>query len=99
MPLNRRRIQEIISLLKNVKEFEVFPNFNISEDNKIKEKKFEEINIYDIISKNKKIHLFYIQPILNDFIYSKEDSIKSLIREIFDEIIKIINMPKLINFD
>ena len=99
MPLNRRRIQEIISLLKNVKEFEVFPNFNISEDNKIKEKKFEEINIYDIISKNKKIHLFYIQPILNDFIYSKEDSIKSLIREIFDEIINIINMPKLINFD
>ena len=52
-----------------------------------------------MITKSKKIHLFYIEPVLNDFIYCKENSIKSLVKDIFNEITNIINLPKLIDFD
>ena len=96
MPLNRGRIIEIISLLNNVKELEVYPDFNMLEKD---DNKNEFMIGNDMIAKSKKIHLFYIQPILNDFIYSKENSIKGLVKDIFNEIANIIRLPKLIDFD
>ena len=98
MPLNRIRINEIISVLNNVKNFETYPNFN--DLNKIgSQKENEDGKIFDSISKSRKIHLFYIQPILNDFIFSKENSIKNIVKQIFNEITNIIDLPKLINID
>ena len=99
MPLNRGRIYEIISILNNIKDLEIYPDFACLEKNEIKNGKSEEITKFNTISKSKKIHLFYIQPVLNDFIFSKENSIKSLVKEIFNEITKIINLPKLISFE
>ena len=99
MPLNRIRINEIISVLNNVKNFETYPNFN--DLNKIGDQKDnnEDGKIFDSISKSRKIHLFYIHPILNDFIFSKENSIKNIVKQIFNEITNIIDLPKLINID
>ena len=99
MPLNRGRIFEITSLLNNVKELEIYPNFNGIEKNGFQNKIEEEHIINEKITKSKKIHLFYIQPILNDFIYCKENLIKSFVKDIFNEIANIINLPKLIDFD
>ena len=99
MPLNRGRIFEITSLLKNVKELEIYPNFNDIKKNGCQNDNKKELLINEMITKSKKIHLFYIQPVLNDFIYCKENSIKSLVKDIFNEITNIINLPKLIDFD
>ena len=99
MPLNRGRIFEITSLLNNVKELEIYPNFNNIEKNGFQNKIEEEHIINEKITKSKKIHLFYIQPKLNDFIYCKENLIKSFVKDIFNEIANIINLPKLIDFD
>ena len=99
LPMSRTRTKEIIILLQNIKNLEVFPNINLIEGNEEekesnKENK-EEITVFDIVSKTKKIHLFYLQPILNDFINTKEKDIRNLIRELFQEITNIIGMPKL----
>ena len=99
MPLNRGRILEIISLLKNVKDLEIYPNFNDEKINEIQSEKRHEITIFDVFSKSKKVHLFYIQPILNDLIFSKDNSVKCLVKDIFNDITNIIELPKLINFD
>ena len=99
MPLNRKRIKEIVDLLKNIKNFEMFPNINKIEHDDNQQEKNEEKTVFDIISKTKKIHLFYIQPILNDFIDTKEKEIKNLVKEIFQEITNIIGMPKLNDFN
>ena len=95
MPLTRSRIQEIVILLQNTKTLEVFPNINLIEKNEIKKDNFDEITVYDVISKSKKIHLFYLQSILIEFIDTKELEIKSLIKEIFLEINNLIALPKL----
>ena len=95
MPLTRVRIQEIIDLLKNAKELEMFPNFNIIDSNEKNEIKKEEMTVFDVVSKTKKIHLFYLQPILTDFIDTKEKDIKNLVKDIFIEINNIMGMPKL----
>ena len=100
LPMSRARTKEIIILLQNIKKLEVFPNINLIENNeeeeneKNKENK-DEITVFDIVSKTKKIHLFYLQPILNYFINTKEKDIRNLIRELFQEITNIIGIPKL----
>ena len=98
MPLSRTRIQEISTLLQNAKTLDVFPNINSIEKDEKEEIKNEEITVYDVVSKGKKIHLFYLQPILIDFIDTKEKDIKNLVKEIFEEITNIIGMPKLNDF-
>jgi hypothetical protein len=99
LPMSRARTKEIIILLQNIKKLEVFPNINlIDSDGEEKENNIEnkeEITVFDIVSKTKKIHLFYLQPILNDFINTKEKDIRNLIREVFQQITNIIGMPKL----
>ena len=99
MPLNRVRIQEVVVLLQNVKSLEVFPNINVfDEDKDDKNDKNKDITFFDVASKSKKIHLFYLQPILNDLIDTKEKEVKSLVKEIFKEITNVIAMPKLKSF-
>ena len=96
LPMSRVRTKEIIILLQNIKNLEVFPNINLIESNEEeKENNKEDITVFDIVSKTKKIHLFYLQPILNDFINTKEKDIRNLIRELFQEITNIIGIPKL----
>ena len=95
MPLNRIRIKEIVDLLNNLKDLEIFPNIHLVEDKNIKYKKDEEKTVFDVLSKTKKIHLFYLQPILNDFIDTKEKDIKKAVKEIFQNIIDILGIPKL----
>ena len=99
MPLSRGRIKEIVNLLENVKNLEIFPNINMLEKDEKEEEKKEDITVFDVIRKTKKIHLFYIQPVLNDFIDTKEKDIKNLVKDIFIEITNIIGMPKLTNFN
>ena len=99
MPLSRGRIKEIVNLLENIKNLEIFPNINMLEKDEKEEEKKEDITVFDVIRKTKKIHLFYIQPILNDFIDTKEKDIKNLVKDIFIEITNIIGMPKLTNFN
>ena len=55
----------------------------INNNNSIENKNINNITILDVISKSKKIHLFFLQPILSDFILTKEKEIKILIRDIF----------------
>jgi len=99
MPLNRVRIQEVVMLLQKVKTLEVFPNIDVfDEDKDIKKDNNENITFFDVASKSKKIHLFYLQPILNDFIDTKEKEVKNLVKEIFNEITNVIAMPKLKSF-
>ena len=99
MPLNRVRIQEVVILLQNVKTLEVFPNINVFDEDKDDIKDInKDITFFDVASKSKKIHLFYLQPILNDFIDTKEKEVKNLVKEIFKEITNVIAMPELKSF-
>ena len=82
-------------MLNNLKDLEIFPNIHLVEDKNIKYKKDEEKTVFDVLSKTKKIHLFYLQPILNDFIDTKEKDIKKAVKEIFQNIIDILGIPKL----
>ena len=95
MPLSRVRIKEIVDLLENIKNLEIFPDINIIEKNENKNNEKNEITVFDVLSKTKKIHLFYLQPILNDFFDTKEKEIKNSVKEIFLKITEIIGMPKL----
>jgi hypothetical protein len=98
-PLSRERYVEIINLLQNVKNLEIYPDFNIIEKNEKEEKNKKEVTVFDIVSKTKKLHLFYIQPILNDFIDTKDKDIKNLVKEIFTDITDILGIPKLENLN
>ena len=70
-------------------------NNNINNDNNIENKNINNVTILDVISKSKKIHLFFLQPILSDFILTKEKEIKILIRDIFQEISKCIGLSEI----
>ena len=91
MPLSRGRYQEIKILLENVKNLEVYPDINKIEKNEEK----KELTMFDLASETKKVHLFYIQPILNDFINTKDQNIKNLVKDIFQDITTIIGIPNL----
>ena len=98
MPLSRGRYQEIIILLENVKNLEVYPDINKIEKNEKEEEK-KEVTMFDLASKTKKVHLFYIQPILNDFINTKDQDIKNLVKDIFQDITTIIGIPNLTSYN
>jgi hypothetical protein len=98
MPLSRGRYQEIKILLENVKNLEVYPDINKIEKNEKNEEK-KELTMFDLASKTKKVHLFYIQPILNDFINTKDQDIKNLVKDIFQDITTIIGIPNLTNYN
>ena len=99
VPLNQDRVQEIVDLLKNIKDLELFPNINQLEIEEEIEFKKKEITVFDLLAKTKKIHFFYLQSILNDFIYTKEQIIKNSVKEIFEEILKILEIPDINDFN
>ena len=95
IPMNPDRVKEIVEMLDNIKNLELFPNINQIEPEEEVEVIKKEISIFDLLSKTKKIHLFYLQPILNEFVYTNEKKIKNKIKVIFDELNKILNVPNI----
>jgi len=68
-------------ILEKVKSLELGYNiepgtFSESHDNK-------KVVILDLIMQNKKAHLFHLIPLLSEFITSKDNDIKQVIKEIF----------------
>lgn len=84
MPLSRTRLEEIKFVLDKIKTLDVYPDFLDLEkkknDNPGEER---EICVMDVVSKSKKAHLFFLHPILAEFITTKENDIKMIIRDIF----------------
>ena len=81
MPLSRNRIEEIKYILEELKNLEIFPDSEINESKEIN-------NFTEAIAKSKKGHLFVLHNILSEFITTKENDIKMLIKQIF----KIISL-------
>ena len=99
VPLNQDRVKEMVELLKNIKDLELFPNINQLEIEEEIEIKKNEITVFDLLAKTKKIHLFYLRPILNDFFFTKEEIIKNIVKEIFEETTKIMEIPNINDFN
>ena len=101
MPLSRNRINEMKDILEKIKNLDLYPDFitynknNFTNNNNTEQKSLDNITFIDVISKSKKIHLFFLQPILSDFILTKEKEIKVLIRDIFQEISKCIGLSEI----
>lgn len=98
MPLNKERIKDLFDLLNSLKNLELFPNINWLDIEEDEEKEKENLNIFDLLSKTKKMHLIYLQPILYDFIYTKEEEIKDIVKTIFEEIEKLMEIPNFNDF-
>ena len=98
MPLNKERIKDLLDLLNSLKNLELFPNINWLDIEEDEEKEKENLNIFDLLSKTKKMHLIYLQPILYDFIYTKEEEIKDIVKTIFEEIEKLMEIPNFNDF-
>ena len=82
MPLSRNRLEEVKFILEGLKNLEIFPNFQDIEENHNNNKENEN-EIIKVISNNKKAHLFLLHDIFGDFITTKENDIKILIKQIF----------------
>jgi serine/threonine protein kinase len=76
MPLSRNRIEEIKYILEELKNLEIFPDSEINESKEIN-------NFTEAIAKSKKGHLFVLHNILSEFITTKENDIKILVKDIF----------------
>ena len=89
MPLSRSRLEDIKYVLEKLKKLEIYPDYNKIEDMK-KEKKEEnkiedneQQEIIGFILKKKKSHLISLLPLLSEFITTKENEIKILVKDIF----------------
>ena len=86
MPLTRSRLEDIKYVLDKLKKLEIYPEYNKIEEisgNK-KEVQFEnEQDIMNFILKKKKSHLISLLPLLSEFITTKENEIKILVKDIF----------------
>ena len=89
MPLSRSRLEDIKYVLEKLKKLEIYPDYNKIEDMK-KEKKEEnkiedneQQEILGFILKKKKSHLISLLPLLSEFITTKENEIKILVKDIF----------------
>ena len=79
MPLSRTRLEEIKFVLDNIRTLDVYPDFlELS-----KKKENNELCVMDVVAQSKKAHLFFLHPILAEFITTKETDIKMIIRDIF----------------
>ena len=86
MPLSKSRLEVIKYVLDKLKKLEIFPEYNkINEiDGEKKEAKNEnEQTIMNFILKKKISHLFSLLPLLSEFITTKENTIKILVKDIF----------------
>jgi hypothetical protein len=77
-------LEDIKYVLEKLKNLEIYPNYlNFEEDPNFSKVTLDNIGMMDIIIKNKKSHLFILLPLLSDFITTKENDIKQIIKEIF----------------
>ena len=93
----------IISLLNQIKNLEVFPDLTITENgnNKVNDRIKEDNNEEIIKSKNKKIHILYLYSTIVDFVIINNKDIQLLIKEILLIAFSEIELPPLqkISFD
>lgn len=85
MPLSRSRLEDIKYVLDKLKKLEIYPEYNkIDEMSGNKEVQYEkEHEIMNFILKKKKSHLISLLPLLSEFITTKENEIKILVKDIF----------------
>ena len=85
MPLSRSRLEDIKYVLEKLKKLEIYPEYNkIDEMSGNKEIQYEnEQEIMNYILKKKKSHLISLLPLLSEFITTKENEIKILVKDIF----------------
>ena len=79
----RSRLEDIKYVLDKLKNLEIYPNYLNFDGNEISN---ENITMMDIIMKNKKSHMFHLLPLLSEFITTKENDIKLIIKDIFRSI-------------
>lgn len=75
---------DIKYVLEKLKNLEIYPNYlNYDEDPNFNKYTLENVTMMDLIMKNKKSHMFQLMPLLSEFITSKENDIKLLVKDIF----------------
>ena len=102
MPLLRSRFEEVKFVFDKIKALEVYPNFlcldsgsNNSNNGKVS---IDDLCVMDVISKSRKAHLFYLHPILAEFITTKENEVKIIIRDIFKMISEQMGIKEISSF-
>ena len=86
MPLTRSRLEDIKYVLDKLKQLEIYPEYNKIEEISGKKKEIHienEQEIMNFILKKKKSHLISLLPLLSEFITTKENEIKILVKDIF----------------
>ena len=86
MPLSRSRLEDIKYVLDKLKKLEIYPEYNKIDEmgGSNKNVKYENENeIMNYILKKKKSHLISLLPLLSEFITTKENEIKILVKDIF----------------
>ena len=87
MPLSRSRLEDIKYVLEKLKKLEIYPDYNKIEDirgkKEIKMEENDQQEIIGFILKKKKSHLISLLPLLSEFITTKENEIKILVKDIF----------------
>ena len=77
-------MEDIKYVLDKLKNLELYPNYlNFEEDPNYGKITNGDTNMMDIIVKSKKSHIFQLLPLLSDFIVTKENDLKLIIKEIF----------------
>ena len=67
-----------------MKNLEIYPNYlNYDDDPNFNKYTVENVTMMDLVLKNKKSHLFQLMPLLSEFITSKENDIKMIVKDIF----------------
>jgi hypothetical protein len=80
----RSRLEDIKYVLEKLRNLEIYPNYLVIDDEgSRKNLSYDEINMMDLIMKNRKSHLFSLLPLLSEFITTKENDIKLIIKDIF----------------
>ena len=83
MPLSRSRLEDIKFVLEKLKVLEVYPDYIYVDEKDLNEKKNKEKDMMDFILLKKKSHLISLLPLLSEFITTKENEIKILVKQIF----------------
>lgn len=75
-------------VLEKLKNLEIYPNYlNYDNDPNFNKYTLDNITMIDLIMRNKKSHIFQLMPLLAEFITSKENDIKMIVKDMF----RIIN--------
>ena len=86
MPLSRSRLEDIKYVLDKLKKLEIYPEYNKIDEMSGNKKEINYENgqeVMNFILKKKKSHLISLLPLLSEFITTKENEIKILVKDIF----------------